>query len=73
MTEWSLWLNSRETRIVLSRIKEAVEDINEFTTNGSLLRHEQVDQIAVDYAHQLGVLEGLKQAIKLIKEEEEDD
>lgn len=73
MTEWSLWLNSRETKIVLSRIKEAVEDINEFTTNGSLLRHEQVDQIAVDYAHQLGVLEGLKQAIKLIKEEEEDD
>lgn len=67
-TDWLSWLNSNETRAFLDLLKGKQKELQEGIVSGFLLQHDQVDKIAVDYAHKVGVLEGLSEAIKTIEE-----
>lgn len=72
-TDWHLWLNSSETRAVLELLKDKQKEIQDGIISGYLLQHDQVDKIAVDYAHKVGALEALSEAIKTIEEIADDE
>lgn len=51
-------------------IKEAIEELREFITEGSYIQDKNIEKISLDYTFTLGQIEGLRLAIDLIKEEE---
>lgn len=73
MNDWNLWLNSRETRIALNLLNEELKELEQSVISGALLLHDSADKIAVDYAHKVGVVEGMAQAIRLIKESKDEE
>ena len=68
MNDWQLWLNSNETRTAIKYLKKELYELERVIIDGYLLKHEQADQIAVDYAHKVGAVEGYGQALQNIKE-----
>lgn len=67
MNDWNLWLNSSETRVAIKLLEEKTKELQESIAGGFLLQHGSADKIAVDYAHKVGVLEGLNSAVSFIK------
>lgn len=72
MNDWNLWLNSQETRIAQKIIKIKSEELQESIASGFMLQHDQPSKIAVDYAHKVGVLEGINEVLRLIKDIKEE-
>lgn len=68
MNDWNSWLNSSETRQAIKLLNEELKEVEQTVVNGSLLLHDSADKIAVDYAHKVGAVDGIKKAIMLIKD-----
>lgn len=68
MNDWNLWLNSSETRVAIKLLRKKANELSESIASGYILQHDQVDKIAVDFAHKVGSLEGIKEALRMIKE-----
>ena len=64
--DWNLWLSSNETRTALRYLRKELHELERVIIDGYLLKHEQADQIAVDYAHKVGAAEGYRQALQNI-------
>lgn len=45
-----------------------LKELEDTVIDGYLLQHDSVDKIAVDYAHKVGVVEGLRKSIQTLKE-----
>lgn len=48
-------------------LRKINKDLQESIASGFLLQHDQPTKIAVDYAHKVGVIEGLHEAVRLIE------
>jgi hypothetical protein len=68
MNDWNLWLSSSETRQAIKLLNEELHELEQTVIDGALLLHDKADKIAVDYAHKVGAVEGLRKAIMLIKD-----
>ena len=66
MSDWSLWINCKETRIVLAAIKELADEIKEIITDGSHLLEKDTQKISLDYTYSMGRLDGLREALEAI-------
>lgn len=78
MNDWNSWINSSETRTALRILKEELLEQEQNVIDGYLLQHSSADQIAVDYAHKVGAIQGFKEAIEVLidirnRVEEEDE
>lgn len=73
MSDWNLWLGSRETRHALKILHKELKELEESVISGSLLLHDSADKIAVDYAHKVGVVEGFNSALRMIKDLNKDE
>ena len=67
VNDWRLWLNSNETRTMLSMIQEAVSELKEMVTDGSHILEKQTGKIALDYTYSLGQLDGMRTIINMIE------
>lgn len=67
MNDWSIWLNSSETRVVLNTLREATEELRDLITDGSHLQEKRVDSVALDYTYSIGQLDGMRQIINIIE------
>ena len=73
MSDWNLWLLSKETKEVIKLLGEELDELKQTVIDGYLLQHDSTDKIAVDYAHKVGVKEGLERAFLIIKKDGEND
>ena len=64
VNDWNMWLGSSETRTAIAVLKETLAEVEGSVVDGYMLQHESADRIAVDYAHKVGVVEGLRKAIQ---------
>lgn len=58
---------------MLNLLNEELIELESRVINGSLLLCDSADKIAVEYAHKVGAVEGLRQAIDLIKDLPKDE
>jgi hypothetical protein len=78
MSDWNLWLNSRETRTAIRLLNETREEIREAITDG-FTQEKSIEKISLDYTYALGQLEGIQIAMQTLKDikalldEEKDD
>lgn len=56
---------------MLNLLNDELREQEKTVIDGYLLKHDTADKIAVDYAHNVGAVEGFKRAIQMIKEIEE--
>lgn len=68
MNDWHLWLNSNETRQAIQILNEASEELRELITNGSHLQDKSIEKISLDYTYSLGQLDGIREAIQMIRD-----
>lgn len=73
MTDWNYWINNSETREMIKILKEELSSLERTVIDGYMLKHDQADKIAVDYAHKVGAVEGFRHAISTIEELKESD
>lgn len=73
MIDWRSWLNSKETRLVLKKIEEQIDELVQTATDGTLLIERSTDKISLDYTLAVGQIEGMRAVIDLIEEEPEED
>lgn len=66
MNDWNTWLNSNETRTALKLLSEASQSVVDDITDGSLLIDKP--NLSVEYAKAMGVLEGIRETIYIIKD-----
>lgn len=66
MSDWSLWVNSKETRTVLAEINSLANEIKEIITDGSHLLEKDTQKISLDYTYSMGRLDGLREALEAI-------
>ena len=58
---------------MLKRLNDELEELKQNVISGYMLQHDSADKIAVDYANKVGAVEGLEQAIQIIKDLGKDD
>lgn len=68
MNDWNSWLNSSETRAAIKILNEAVEELKESVTNGSHIQEKDTNKIALDFTYSLGQIDGIREAIEMIKD-----
>lgn len=73
MNDWNLWLNSNETRTAVKILNEAVEELKDSITNGSHIQEKSTEKISLDYTYSLGQIDGIREAIQMIKDIKEFD
>ena len=64
VNDWRLWLNSSETITAMTFLRRIKTELQEGVSNGALL---QSSKIAVQYAHAVGIIEGITESINLIE------
>lgn len=66
--DWNMWLNSSETIIAIEVLEDTLKEVESMVVDGYLLQQTTADKIAVDYAHKVGIVEGIRKAIQSIKD-----
>lgn len=72
MNDWSLWLGSNETRAAINLINKYISELKETVTNGSHIQEKDTNKIALDFTYSLGQIDGLRMAIELVNDIEQE-
>ncbi len=68
MNDWHLWLSSNETRKAIKILNDTAEELRELITNGSHIQDKSIEKISLDYTYSLGQLDGLREAVQMIRD-----
>lgn len=66
------WLQLDYTKKLTRELEDKIKEISDNLGKGCLLASQSQDQIALSYANNAGIVEGLQMAIEFIKEESEE-
>ena len=67
------WLQQEQTRKVIKEIEDKIVELSIALGNGSVLTIGDADVTAIHYAREVGLLDGLREAVRFIREGFDED